>query len=73
MCMLKVALAYQLKEGWDVFNLTQPERFTNGVEIIRSIEALLTEVSMSDFRDESRVFALFFFDMCTITPTLTRI
>jgi hypothetical protein len=73
MCMLKVALAYQFKEGWDVFNLTLPERFSNGVEIIRSIEALLTEVSMSDFRDESRGFVLFFFDMCPITPTSTRI
>lgn len=45
MNMLQLAIAYQSKEGWDIFNLTLPERYLHGVEIIRRVETHLTQVS----------------------------
>lgn len=44
MSMLSVALQHQMRAGWKTFNLSTPERFLSGVEIIRDAEALLLEV-----------------------------
>lgn len=42
--MLTVALAYKETAGWDDFNLSLPERNTDGLAILRSIQSLLLEV-----------------------------
>lgn len=45
MTILSVALKHQIKACWKTFNLSLPERHSDGVEIIRTAEALLLEVS----------------------------
>ena len=45
MNLLLVALRYQLKAGWDTFDLTSPDRSTDGIQIIQAIEAALIEVT----------------------------
>ena len=45
MNLLLVALRYQLKDGWDTFDLTSPDRSADGIKIIQAIEAALTEVT----------------------------
>jgi SWIRM-associated domain at the N-terminal len=42
--MLTIALAYKEKAGWDDFNLSLPERNTDGLAILRSIQSSLLEV-----------------------------
>jgi len=42
--VLSVALAHQLKAGWDTFDLTPPERVADGMKILEAAEAALLQV-----------------------------
>ena len=69
MNLLLVALRYQLKAGWDTFDLTNPDRSADGIKIIQAIETTLIEVMNTGYQPNTSLLFILLKTLCLLFPS----